>query len=154
MSVRCAGWISGRGIAASACSVCRSEVRQVNRGKAGIYPICVFCADVSSSFLLTWTSLFGVAGLRTKCSFPIGVNKSRAYDVRRWWRCWRGSGHGSGAPDSDTEGQLLLLRKGERRSQAVLALQASLLLRSRVPERGVEEAHEEVRAAAVCGRCL
>jgi len=41
--------------------------------------------------------------------------------------------------------QLLALRDAERGAQAVLALQAGLILRRRVPEHSVEGAQEEVR---------
>ena len=58
----------------------------------------------------------------------------------------------AGLRDVFERGSLLPLRQAERNAQALLSLQAGLLLRSRVPESGVEEAQEDLRAAAATER--
>ena len=59
--------------------------------------------------------------------------------------------HGPG--DGGERGELRPLRQARCGVQALLALQASLVLRVRVPERGLEAPQEDMRAAgASAGR--
>jgi len=58
--------------------------------------------------------------------------------------------HGPG--DGGERGELRLLRQARCGVQALLALQASLVLRGFMPERGLEAPQEDLRAAAVSYR--
>ena len=58
----------------------------------------------------------------------------------------------SGLSDVFERAPLLLLRQTARDAQALLGMQACLLLRRGVPERGVKKAQEDLRAAAASER--